>query len=223
MYQPEVHCAVPAQVVRKRRVAKSNHYTSAKPLAPLFIGQPIRVKAHPQPAHTNWKPRVIVDSVAPCSYIVEVDGRKYHRNRVHLCDTIQSSQAQPNGQQTSTAETADSSTNHNASQDDSSSTPPLPEQSPSIPSSVDPMTPPTSSPVTRIRSGRVVKPNTLLRDCSIKDFIIRRSCFSFKNKVSRLFELSKLRRQILVLSFHDLYLVLPFTVTDLLLWKGDVM
>ena len=164
MYQPEVQCAVPAQVVRKRQVAKSYHDTSAKPLPPLVIGQPIRVKAHPQQAHSNWKPGVIVDSVAPRSYIVEVDGRKYRRNRVHLRDTVQSSPAQPNVQQTSTAETADSSTNQNASQDASSSTQPLPEQSPRMPSSVDPVTPPTSSPVTRTRSGCVVKPNTLLRD-----------------------------------------------------------
>ena len=164
MYQPEVQCAVPAQVVRKRQVAKSYHDTSAKPLPPLVIGQPIRVKAHPQPAHSNWKPGVIVDSVAPRSYIVEVDGRKYRRNRVHLRDTVQSSPAQSNVQQTSTAETADSSTNQNASQDASSSTQPLSEQSPRMPSSVDPVTPPTSSPVTRTRSGRVVKPNTLLRD-----------------------------------------------------------
>ena len=77
---------------------------------------------------------------------------------------FRSSQAQPNAQQTSTAETADSPTNHNASQDDGSSTPSLPEQSPRMPSSVDFVTPPTSSPVTRTRSRRVVKPNTLLRD-----------------------------------------------------------
>ena len=107
MYQPEVQRAVPAQVVRKRRVAKFYHDTSAKPLPPLVIGQPIRVKTHPQQAHSNWKPGVIVDSVAPRRYIVDVDGRKYRRNRVHLRDTIQSSQAQPNAQQTSTAETAD--------------------------------------------------------------------------------------------------------------------
>ena len=86
----------------------------------MVIGQPIRVKAHPQQAHSNWKPGVIVDSVAPHSYIVEVDGRKYRRNQGHLHDTIQSSQAQPNTEQTSAAETADSSTNHNASQDDAS-------------------------------------------------------------------------------------------------------
>lgn len=152
MYQPEVQCAVPAQVVHKRQVAKSYYDTSAKLLPPLVIGQPIRVKAHPQQAHSSWKPAVIVDSVVPRSYIVQVDGRKYRQNRVQLCDTVQSSQAQPNAQQTSTAETADSSTNHNASQDNSSSTPPLPEQSPRMPSSVDLVTPPTSSPVTRTHS-----------------------------------------------------------------------
>ena len=115
MYQPEMQHAVPAQVVRKRRVAKS-YMTPVPNLYPLwsldnlYESKPILSK------HTcNWKPGVIVDSVAPCSYIVEVDDRKYRRNRVHLRDTIQSSQAQPNAQQTSTAETADSSTNHNAS------------------------------------------------------------------------------------------------------------
>ena len=101
-YQHEVTRTVSAQVLRKRRVAKSYHDSSAKPLPPLVIGQPIRVKAHPQQAHRNWKPGVIVDSVAPRSYIVEVYGRKYRRNRVHLRETIQSSRSQPNGQQTST-------------------------------------------------------------------------------------------------------------------------
>ena len=52
-YQPEVQRAVPAQVVRKRRVAKSYYDTSAKPLPSLVTGQPIRVKAHPQQAHSN--------------------------------------------------------------------------------------------------------------------------------------------------------------------------
>jgi len=116
MYQPEVQRAVPFQVARKRQVAKSYYDTKAKPLPPLVIGQPIRVKTHPQQAHSNWKPGVIVDSVAPRSYIVQVDGRKYRRNRVHLRDTVQSSQAQLNVQQTSTAETSDLSS-HNAGQD----------------------------------------------------------------------------------------------------------
>ena len=123
MYQPEVQHAVPSQVARKRQVAKS----LPKPLPPLVIGQPILVKTHPQQAHSNWKPGVIADSVAPRSYIVEVDGRKYSRNRVHLRDTVQSSQAQPNVQQTGTAETTDLSS-HNAGQDDSSSTSLLPEK-----------------------------------------------------------------------------------------------
>ena len=163
-YQPEVQRAVPTQVVHKLRVAISYHDGSAKPLPPLVVGKPIRVEDHPQQARSNWKPGVIVDSVASRSYIVEVDGRKYRRNRGHLRDTIQSRQSQSNVQQTSTAETADSSTNKNASQDDSSDTPPVPEQNSKMTSSVDPLIAPTSSPVTRTRSGRLVKPNTLLRD-----------------------------------------------------------
>ena len=164
MYKPEVQSAVPAQVVHKRQVAKSFHDTSAKPLPPLVIGQPVRVNAHPQQAHSDWKPGITVDKVAPRSYIVEVKGRKYRRNRVHLHDTIQSNPVQPSVQHTSPAKTADSSTSHSASQDDGSSTQASPEQSPRMPSSVDPVTPPTSIPVTHTQSRRVVKPNTLLRD-----------------------------------------------------------
>lgn len=102
MYQPEVQRTVSAQVVLKPSLSDS----SSKPLPPLLIGKPLRVKAHLQQAHSNRKPGVIVDNVAPRSLIVEVDGRKYHRNRVHLRDTIQSSQFEPNAQQTSTAKTA---------------------------------------------------------------------------------------------------------------------
>lgn len=73
-----VLCAVSAQVARI--LVKSYHDTEAKPLPRLVIGQPIRVKAHHQQAHSNWKPGVIVDSVALRSYIVKVDGRKYRRS-----------------------------------------------------------------------------------------------------------------------------------------------
>ena len=59
----------------------------------MVIVLPIRVKGHPQQAHSNWKHGVIVDSVTPGSYIVEVDSHKYPRNLVHLRGTIQSSQS----------------------------------------------------------------------------------------------------------------------------------
>lgn len=142
----------------------------------MVIRQPILVKAHPQQAHSNRKPGGIVDSVAPLSYILKVDGRKYRRNGL-TCgrDTIQSSKSQPNGQQTSTAETTNSSPNKNASQEDSSDTPPLPEQNCKMTCSVDPVTLTIISPVTRTRSGRVVKLNTPERLCLTRDFIIRRS------------------------------------------------
>ena len=58
-------------------------------------------ESKPSSASTsNWKHGVIVESVAPRSYIVEVDGRKYRRNLVHLRDTIQSSQSKPNKKKT---------------------------------------------------------------------------------------------------------------------------
>ena len=59
----------------------------------MVIVLPIRVKGHPQQAHGNWKHIVVVDSVTPGSYIVEVDSHKYCRNLVYLRDTIQSSQS----------------------------------------------------------------------------------------------------------------------------------
>ena len=138
MYKPEVQSAVPAQVVRKRQVAKFYHDTSAKSLLPLVTGQPVRVKAHPQQANSELKPGITVDKVAPRIYIVEVSGSRYRRNRVHRRDTIQSNPVQPNAQHTSPAETADSSTSHSAIQDDGSSTQPSSKQSLRMPSSVPP-------------------------------------------------------------------------------------
>ena len=147
-----------------RRAAKSCHSSTAKPLPLTVIEQPMRVKVHLQQAHGNWKHGVIVDSVAPHSYIVKVDGRKCHRNLVHLRDTIQSSQSQPNAHETSCNETADPSTNRNATQDDSSDTPPLPAQNSRMTRSVDPVIQPTRRPATRTWSEPVVKQNTLPKD-----------------------------------------------------------
>ena len=47
LYKPEVQTAVSEQVIQKRRQAKYYHDRGAKPLPPLVIGQPIRVKTRP--------------------------------------------------------------------------------------------------------------------------------------------------------------------------------
>ena len=128
--------------------------SDAKPFPSLVIGQPVRVKAHPQIPHSDWKPGVVLSNVAPRSYLVEVNGRTYR-------DTIQSKPVQPPIQQT---DTADPSTNYQATKDNVSSNQSPPEQNSTTSSSADIATPPTSSHVICTRSGRTVKPNSLLKD-----------------------------------------------------------
>ena len=88
LYKPEVQAAVTAQVMCKRQLAKHYHDQSAKQLPCPVIGQSVRVNAHSQQPRSDWKPGVIL--IAPRSYLVEVNGRSYRRNRVHLRDAVQS-------------------------------------------------------------------------------------------------------------------------------------
>ena len=97
LYKPEVQSTVAAQVMMKRKLAKCYHDVNAKPLPSLLIGQSVRVKVHPQKPDSDWKAGVILKNVAPGSYLVEVNGRKYRRNRIHLRDqpTIPDSDQSP--------------------------------------------------------------------------------------------------------------------------------
>ena len=58
----------------------------------LVTGQPVRVKEHPQYLRIDWKPGVVLESIAPLSYLVEVNGPTYRRSLIHLRDAIQSKQ-----------------------------------------------------------------------------------------------------------------------------------
>ena len=55
----------------------------AKQLPDLAIGQPIRVKCHPQNPNSDWTPGIVTSKAAPRSYMVQVDGQQYRRNRIH--------------------------------------------------------------------------------------------------------------------------------------------
>ena len=91
LYKPEVQSAVTAQLIRKRQLAKHYHDQNAKQLPSLVTGQPVQVKGHPQQPCSDWKPGVILENnIAPRSYLVEVNGRPYRRNHVHLRDAVQS-------------------------------------------------------------------------------------------------------------------------------------
>lgn len=137
LYKPEVQSAVTAQLIRKRQLAKHYHDQSAKQLPSLVTGQPVRVKAHPQQPCSNWKPGVILENIAPCSYLVEVNGRTYRRNHVYK----------------------PANNDH-----DPASNQPLLRKVPATSTSSNTVTPPASSNVTQTRSGRIVKPNNLFKD-----------------------------------------------------------
>jgi hypothetical protein len=91
-YDPEVQPNVIEGIVKKKKVAKSNYDKGAKQLPKLVIGQPVRVKTHPQLPHSDWKPGTVVKEAAPRSYIVDVAGHQYRRNRVHVRDTLKAAQ-----------------------------------------------------------------------------------------------------------------------------------
>ena len=90
MLQPTVISNVPAEIVKRRKTSKQYYDKTAKDLPKLVVGQPVNVKAHPQKRGSNWKPGCVVAVEPHRRYTVEVDGRKYHRNRIHIRDRVQS-------------------------------------------------------------------------------------------------------------------------------------
>lgn len=89
MYKPKIQTKVVTQITTKRQNAKLYHDKGAKELPKLIVGQPVMVKVHPQQAKSEWKTGIVKDqSTSPRRYTVEVNGRNYKRNRVHLKDTL---------------------------------------------------------------------------------------------------------------------------------------
>ena len=93
LYRPQVINDVSEGIIRKRQVAKSYHDKTVKQLPPLIVGQHVQVKLKPQLPRSDWTLGTIVDSCSPRSYTVEVNGKQYRRNRVHLRDSSAQSEA----------------------------------------------------------------------------------------------------------------------------------
>ena len=83
------------QVINKRKRAKEYYDRGAKPLPELIVGQPIRVKSRPQIKGSPWVMGCIKAQVAPRSYLVNVNGQNYRRNRVHLRDSATAALGHP--------------------------------------------------------------------------------------------------------------------------------
>ena len=83
-YTPQVQMDVQQALIKKKQTTKSYYDRHAKQLPDLAIGQPIRVKCHPQNLNSDWTPGIVTSKAAPRSYMVQVDGQQYRRNMIHL-------------------------------------------------------------------------------------------------------------------------------------------
>ena len=87
-YMPKLVEQVPEKIIERKMRAKSYYDQRTKTLPQLVVGQPIRVKTHPQLRHSTWKQGKVLSEAAPRSYKVDVNGTTYTRNRVHLRDSL---------------------------------------------------------------------------------------------------------------------------------------
>ncbi len=69
----------------KRRKAKKHFDPGSKELPDLKIGQPIRMPSLPKDGRNKWRRGICLGKVAPRSYLVDVDGSVFRRNRKFLC------------------------------------------------------------------------------------------------------------------------------------------
>ena len=80
----QVQTEVQSTLIRKRQTAKTYYDRHTKPLLDLTIGQPVRVKCHPQIPNSNRESGTVFGKEAQRSYGVQVNGIFYRRNRIHI-------------------------------------------------------------------------------------------------------------------------------------------
>ena len=133
-------------LIRKRQTVKTYYDRHTKPLPDLTIGQSVRVKCHPQIPNSNWESGMVIYKEAPRSYGVQVNGRFYRRNRIHI-------------RQPTTLPTSVPAVPQHASM-------PQPAETKNLQAKPESQRPPTHEKQLR-RSSRVVKLPTQLRDYTL--------------------------------------------------------
>ena len=84
LLEPEIQSDVERKLTRKRRKAKKYFDRGSKELPELEVGQPIRLMPSPMDTSRKWRTGVCIKTVAPRSYLVDVKGSIYRRNRKFL-------------------------------------------------------------------------------------------------------------------------------------------
>ncbi|KAL9960107.1 hypothetical protein ACROYT_G033513 [Oculina patagonica] len=88
LLEPEIQSDVERKLTKKRRRAKKYFDRGSKELPKLEIGQPIRLIPSSKDTSKKWRRGVCIKKVAPRSYLVEVGGTIYRRNRKFLHSAI---------------------------------------------------------------------------------------------------------------------------------------
>ena len=80
----QVVTGVPDKLRVKHQAAKLNYDQSAKDLPEMNVGQPIRIKPLPGDRTGRWRRGVCLQQLGLRSYLVDIDGATYRRNRIDL-------------------------------------------------------------------------------------------------------------------------------------------
>ena len=84
LLEPQVTTGVTDRLRVKRQATKLTYDRSARDLPELNVGQPIRMKPLPGDRTGRWRRGVCLQQVGPRSYLVNVEGTAYRRNRIDL-------------------------------------------------------------------------------------------------------------------------------------------
>lgn len=95
LLQPQVVAGVAEKLQWKRRMAKSTYDKAARDLPELTVGDRIRMKPRPGDRTGKWQLGQCIQKVAPRSFVMDVNGTLYRRNRVDLRMAECSAEAQP--------------------------------------------------------------------------------------------------------------------------------
>lgn len=95
LLEPCVVTGVSEKLRAKHQKAKFWYDKSARDLPDLNIGQPVRMQPLPGDRTGRWRKGVCLQQVGPQSYLVDVEGTLYRRNRVALRPAEQNTTAKP--------------------------------------------------------------------------------------------------------------------------------
>ena len=87
LLKPHVIKNVPQMLKDKRAKSKTKYDENAKELPNLISGQSIRMKPSSSDYSKKWRYGTCVSEVGTRSYVVDVDGKQYRRNRRDLRST----------------------------------------------------------------------------------------------------------------------------------------